>query len=110
MWLDDFGAGYSSLNVLKDFSFDVLKIDMKFLTNFEHNEKSRKILNTIIQLADGIGMRSLTEGVETDEAAEFLEKAGCGRLQGYLFGKPMPLEQLQEMIDDGKFRVSERLI
>ncbi|MBQ5534151.1 MAG: EAL domain-containing protein, partial [Lachnospiraceae bacterium] len=110
LWLDDFGSGYSSLNVLKDFSFDVLKIDMKFLTNFEHNEKSRKILNTIIQLADGIGMKSLTEGVETEEAAEFLKKAGCGRLQGYLFGKPMPLQQLQEMIDDGKFRVSERLI
>ena len=62
------------------------------------------------RLADGIGMKSLTEGVETEEAAEFLKKAGCGRLQGYLFGKPMPLQQLQEMIDDGKFRVSERLI
>ena len=78
LWLDDFGSGYSSLNVLKDFDFDVLKIDMKFLTNFEHNEKSRTILNTIIQLADSIGMLSLTEGVETEEEADFLEKAGCG--------------------------------
>ena len=110
LWLDDFGSGYSSLNVLKDFDFDVLKIDMKFLTNFEHNEKSRTILNTIIQLADSIGMLSLTEGVETEEAADFLEKAGCGRLQGYLFGKPMPRAELREKIDNGTYTVSDRLI
>jgi diguanylate cyclase (GGDEF)-like protein len=110
IWLDDFGSGYSSLNVLKDFAFDVLKIDMKFLTNFENNEKSRVILNTIIQLADSIGMLSLTEGVETEEAADFLEKAGCGRLQGYLFGKPMPLEELYAKLEDGTYTVSDRLI
>ena len=110
LWLDDFGSGYSSLNVLKDFDFDVLKIDMKFLTNFEHNEKSRTILNTIIQLADSIGMLSLTEGVETEEASDFLEKAGCGRLQGYLFGKPMPRAELREKIDNGTYTVSDRLI
>ncbi|MCR4909443.1 MAG: EAL domain-containing protein [Lachnospiraceae bacterium] len=109
IWLDDFGSGYSSLNVLKDFSFDVLKIDMKFLTNFEKNGKSRIILDTIISLADGIGMKSLTEGVETEEAAEFLRKEGCGRLQGYLFGKPMPLEELSEKIADGTYTVSSKL-
>ncbi len=110
IWLDDFGSGYSSLNVLKDFSFDVLKIDMKFLTNFEKNEKSRIILDTIISLADGIGMMSLTEGVETEEAAEFLKKAGCGRLQGYLFGKPMTLKELGEKITEGSLTVSSRLL
>ncbi|MBR1876560.1 MAG: EAL domain-containing protein [Lachnospiraceae bacterium] len=110
IWLDDFGSGYSSLNVLKDFSFDLLKIDMKFLTNFENNEKSRIILDTIIRLADGIGMKSLTEGVETDEAATFLSTAGCGRLQGYLFGKPMPLKELEDSIDSGKYVISDTLI
>lgn len=110
VWLDDFGSGYSSLNVLKDFRFDVLKIDMKFLTNFEKNEKSRIILDTIIRLADGIGMMSLTEGVETEEAAKFLTGVGCGRLQGYLFGKPMSLEELHAKINDGTIKVSDRLI
>lgn len=110
LWLDDFGAGYSSFNVLKDFDFDVLKIDMTFLKGFEKNEKSPVILNAIIHLADSIGMLSLTEGVETEEAAEFLRKAGCGRLQGYLFGKPMPLEELRARITDGTYKVSENLI
>ena len=110
IWLDDFGSGYSSLNVLKDFNFDVLKLDMKFLSNFENNEKSKIILDTIIKLADGIGMMSLSEGVETEGSARFLKEAGCGRLQGYLFGKPMPLKLLHEKIEDGTYKVSERLI
>ena len=110
MWLDDFGSGYSSFNVLKDYDFDVVKIDMKFLTNFESNKKSPLILDAIIRLADSIGMLSLTEGVETDEAARFLEEAGCGRLQGYLFGKPMPLEELHEKIANGTYKVSQRII
>ena len=110
MWLDDFGAGYSSFNVLKDFDFDVLKIDMTFLKGFEKNEKSPVILNTIIQLADELGMLSLTEGVETEEAADFLTEAGCGRLQGYLFGKPIPIEEVREKITSGAYRVSSKLI
>ncbi len=110
MWLDDFGAGYSSFNVLKDFDFDVLKIDMTFLKGFEKNEKSPIILNAIIRLADSIGMLSLTEGVETEEAAEFLRKAGCGRLQGYLYGKPMPRDEMRAKIEDGSYKVSAKLI
>lgn len=110
MWLDDFGAGYSSFNVLKDFEFDVLKIDMTFLKGFEKNEKSPIILNAIIQLADSIGMLSLTEGVETEEAADFLRKAGCGRLQGYLFGKPMPIEDVRKRIQNGTYTVSDKHI
>ncbi len=110
LWLDDFGAGYSSFNVLKDFEFDVLKIDMTFLKGFEKNKKSPVILNAIIQLADNIGMLSLTEGVETKEAADFLREAGCGRLQGYLFGKPVPIEEVREKIMNGEYKVSSRLI
>ena len=108
IWLDDFGSGYSSFNVLKDYDFDVVKIDMKFLTNFGSNSKSPVILDAIIKLADHIGMLSLTEGVESEETAEFLSRSGCGRLQGYLFGRPMPLEELEDRIDDGTYKLSKK--
>ncbi len=110
IWLDDFGSGYSSLNVLKDFHFDVLKIDMKFLTNFEKKPVSKVILDAIIKLSEKIGMLTLTEGVETQEQAYFLSEIGCGRLQGYLFGKPLPIETLEEEIKTGKYTVSDNLI
>ena len=110
IWLDDFGSGYSSLNVLKDFAFDVIKIDMKFLTNFSSNEKTKDILDCIIQLADRLGMRTLTEGVETKEEAKFLESIGCGRLQGYLFGKPYKIEVFEEKIASGELKVSKKLL
>ena len=107
IWLDDFGSGYSSLNVLKDYSFDVLKIDMKFLSSFNDNEKSKIILNTIVDLATKLGMYSLTEGVETNDEALFLEEIGCGRLQGYYFGKPMPLQDIVAKIKDGTYIIKK---
>ena len=107
IWLDDFGSGYSSLNVLKDYSFDVLKIDMKFLSSFNDNEKSKIILNTIVDLATKLGMYSLTEGVETNDEALFLEEIGCGRLQGYYFGKPMPIEDIMAKIKDGTYIIKK---
>lgn len=110
IWLDDFGSGYSSLNALKDFKFDVIKIDMKFLTNFDTNERTKDILDSIIHLASRLGMMTLTEGVETKEEAEFLNKIGCGRLQGYLFGKPYEIEKFEQAILDKEFIVSENLI
>ncbi len=109
VWLDDFGSGYSSLNVLKDYTFDVVKIDMKFLSNFEGNQKAKDILNSVIDLSNKLGMKTLTEGVETSEQAEFLKEIGCLRLQGYLFGKPMPKEELYKTIFDGKLIISEVL-
>ncbi|MBR6218077.1 MAG: EAL domain-containing protein [Eubacterium sp.] len=107
IWLDDFGSGYSSLNVLKDYSFDVLKIDMKFLSSFNDNEKSKIILNTIVDLATKLGMYSLTEGVETNDEAVFLQEIGCGRLQGYYFGKPMPLQDIVAKIKDGTYIIKK---
>ncbi|MBQ9332962.1 MAG: bifunctional diguanylate cyclase/phosphodiesterase [Lachnospiraceae bacterium] len=98
VWLDDFGSGYSSLNVLKDYQFDMMKIDMKFLDGFNMDNDAPVILDTIIKLADNLKMMSLTEGVETAEIADFLTKAGCGRLQGYFFAKPMPLQEFREAI------------
>ena len=90
--------------------FDVIKIDMKFLTNFEKNERTKDVLDCIIHLATRLGMHTLTEGVETDEEAEFLNKIGCGRLQGYLFGKPFAIEDFESKIESGELIVSEHLI
>ncbi|MCR5495790.1 MAG: EAL domain-containing protein, partial [Treponema sp.] len=107
LWLDDFGSGYSGLNVLKDFNFDMMKIDMKFLYKFSENQKSQPILTSIVDLANKIGMNTLTEGVETEEAYKFLKSIGCQRLQGYLFGKPMPKEEFEACIKSGKIKLQK---
>lgn len=91
VWMDDFGSGYSSFNVLKDFDFDMLKIDMLFMKDFESNKKAKKILAAIVEMAKTIGIKTLAEGVETQEQFEFLRTVGCDRAQGYLFGKPTPM-------------------
>ena len=109
LWLDDFGSGYSSLNVLKDFEFDVLKLDMKFLSTFSKNPRTKPLIESVIQMANKLGMRTLTEGVETKEEQKFLKSAHCDRLQGYLFGKPYPLEVLREKIQSGTLIVSRDL-
>ena len=106
-WLDDFGSGYSSFNVLKDFDFDVLKLDMAFLVGFNGNEKAKALIKSVISLADQIGMKTLCEGVETDEQAKFLEEASCGRLQGYLYGKPLSYDELLEKIQKGEYNISK---
>ncbi len=105
LWLDDFGSGYSGLNVLKDFTFDLMKIDMVFLSKFDDNEKSQPILKSIVNLAQKIGMQTLTEGVETQAACDFLSEIGCQRLQGYLFGKPMPVGELISKIKDRTYEI-----
>ena len=92
IWMDDFGSGYSSLNTLKDFSFDELKIDMKFLS--DTGDRSRKIIRSIISMAKDIDMVTLAEGVETAEQVEFLKEIGCDRLQGYYYSKPMPYDDV----------------
>ncbi|MCR5675845.1 MAG: bifunctional diguanylate cyclase/phosphodiesterase [Lachnospiraceae bacterium] len=107
LWLDDFGSGYSSLNSLKDFPFDVLKIDMKFLSGFEENERTKPILSSVVHMADEINMMALSEGVETDAQRDFLRSIGCERAQGYLFGKPMNREDLTEYILSGKLIVAD---
>lgn len=105
LWLDDFGSGYSGLNVLKEYDFDMMKIDMKFLTNFSTNSKARQILKNVINLAKELGMNTLCEGVETEEAYHFLKENGCEQIQGYLFGKPMTKEALKEKLSNGFYKV-----
>ncbi|MBQ6322337.1 MAG: bifunctional diguanylate cyclase/phosphodiesterase [Lachnospiraceae bacterium] len=92
IWMDDFGAGYSSLNNLKSYQFDVLKIDMNFLREFETNPRSHVILASIVNMAKELGMHTLAEGVETQEQYDFLRSIGCEKLQGFLIGKPVPFQ------------------
>lgn len=93
VWMDDFGSGYSSLNLLKDYRFDTLKIDMGFLAGFDHNPKSREIIVTIVDMAKKLGIRTLIEGVETKQQYRFLQRIGCEMLQGFYFCKPRPYSQ-----------------
>ena len=90
VWMDDFGSGYSSLNTLKDYKFDELKIDMAFLSNF--NDVSRIIISSTVRMAKNLGLKTLAEGVETKEQMEFLKSIGCEKVQGYYYGKPQPLK------------------
>ena len=93
VWMDDFGSGYSSLNNVKDYVFDVLKIDMNFLRSFETNPKSGIVIRSIVNMAKELGMHTLAEGVETEEQFAFLREIGCEKVQGYLFSPPMPFEK-----------------
>ncbi len=105
LWLDDFGSGYSGLNVLKEYDFDMMKIDMKFLSNFSGNQKAKTVLKNVVLLANELGMETLSEGVETQEAFDFLRQIGCERLQGFLFGHPMSKSELTKKIQDGTYSV-----
>ena len=98
--MDDFGSGYSSLNMLKDIHVDVLKIDMAFLRHSANEERSRKILKMMIELSQSLEMFSITEGVETEEQKKFLEEVGCNMYQGYYFAKPMPVKEFEEKYMD----------
>ena len=96
VWMDDFGSGYSSLNVLKDYNFDTIKFDMKFLRGFDINksEKAKYIISSNLQMARLMGMQALAEGVETAEQLEYLRSIGFDKAQGYYFGKPMNLDDI----------------
>lgn len=94
VWMDDFGSGYSSLNNLKDYVFDVLKIDMNFLRSFETNPKAAIVIRAIVNTAKELGMHTLAEGVETEEQFAFLREIGCEKVQGYLFSPPMPFDKV----------------
>lgn len=93
--IDDFGSGFSSLTVLKDVYFDILKLDRQFLSSSSSNERCLAIVESSIILAKQLGLITVAEGVETKEQLEFLRAAGCDRLQGYFFAKPMPYDKVK---------------
>ncbi len=106
VWMDDFGSGYSSLNSLKEFTFDELKIDMIFLRDF--NESARKIITSIVKMAKSLGIHTLAEGVETEEQLEFLREIGCERIQGYYYGKPMLPSDQEKNIREKNIELESR--
>ena len=96
--MDDFGSGYSSLNILLETPFDVIKLDKKFMENMMVSEKGRLILEYVVAMADKLGLELLAEGVETEEQVELLRKIGCDNVQGYYYAKPMPVEDFFELL------------
>ena len=96
--MDDFGSGYSSLNVLKDIHIDILKLDMKFLSNNDNPERGESILSSIIEMAHKLNITVIAEGVETESQATFLNNVGCDHVQGFYFAKPMPIDNYEELI------------
>ena len=100
--IDDFGAGYSSLNLLRSVSADILKIDKAFLDETEDSERSSYIIRDIVGMAKDIRMEVICEGVETVEQLRFLQEIHCDYAQGYYFAKPLPEEGFVKILDEGK--------
>ncbi len=98
MLMDDFGSGYSSLNMLKTTQFDVLKIDRLFLNEFMGSDRGRKIISHTISMSQDIGIGIIAEGVETREQACFLEKCGCDMAQGFYYSKPIPVDEFEKRL------------
>ena len=100
--MDDFGSGYSSLNLLKDVPFDILKIDMEFLQVKNNKERSIQIIDAIIKLSKCLKMPVITEGVETQEQLDFLKKLGSDLFQGFYFSKPIPVSEFEKKYIENK--------
>lgn len=95
--MDDFGSGYSSLNMLKSTPFDVIKIDRDFFSEFMLSDRGKKIISHTISMSKDIGLDLVAEGVETKEQAEFLHNCGCDVAQGFYYSKPVPLSDFDKM-------------
>lgn len=93
--MDDFGSGYSSLNVLKEVPVDILKLDRIFFVN-EATKRSDDVVQSVIELAKKLDMETVAEGIETIPQVESLQKMQCDIIQGYVFAKPMPISEFEE--------------
>ena len=104
--MDDFGSGYSSLNVLKDMEVDYLKVDMKFLQQSQkfNNSKGEKVITSVIRMAKWLHLPSIVEGVETIEQVDFLKCIGCEYAQGFFYAKPMPIEEYEAFLEKENLR------
>ena len=101
VWMDDFGSGYSSLDVLQNIEFDLIKFDMNFLMKSNEGDRGRIILTELVKLAESLGLDTVCEGVETEEQARFLKEISCSKLQGYYYSKPIPFHELLKRYDTG---------
>ncbi len=99
--MDDFGSGYSNLNMFKDMPVDIVKIDMYFLRNIENSEKGMIVLESVVHMAKRLGLQIVVEGVETQQQYDYIRKLRCEMIQGYYFAKPMPSEIFPDQVTAG---------
>lgn len=96
--MDDFGSGYSSLNMLSSMPIDVLKMDMAFIQNIENSEKDVQLVELILEIADSLKVPAVAEGVETESQLQLLKRMGCSLVQGYYFSRPLPAEEFEKTV------------
>ena len=97
--VDDFGSGYSSLNLIKEIHVDTLKLDKVFFRNSTQNSKrTESIISSIISMAKALSMKTVAEGVEEREQVDMLKRLGCDYIQGYVFAKPMPIKDFEQRL------------
>jgi EAL domain-containing protein (putative c-di-GMP-specific phosphodiesterase class I) len=99
--MDDFGTGYSSLNMITTIPIDVLKMDMIFIRNMNRDEKSLRLVELVLEIAEFLKVPVVAEGVEDKAQVEQLRKMGCDIIQGYYFSKPVPPEEFEAFIRKG---------
>ena len=97
--MDDFGVGFSSLTLLKEFNIDSLKMDRSFFSDLD-NAKTRNVISCILELAEQLDMETVAEGIETEEQIDSLRRLGCDVVQGYYFSRPLPQEQFERWIQE----------
>ncbi len=98
--MDDFGSGYSSLNMLKEVPVDYLKLDMGFMSKAGNQDKGGKILSSIVGMAHQLELHVIAEGVETKQQADYLKSIGCRYMQGYFFSKPLPVSEFEKLLEN----------
>lgn len=97
VWMDDFGSGYSSMDILQSIRFDLIKFDMSFMRKLEQGNEGKIILTGLMRIATSLNIDTVCEGVETESQVRFLREIGCSKLQGYYYSKPLPYEAIQKM-------------
>ena len=101
VWMDDFGSGYSSLDVLQSLRFDLIKFDMSFMKKLDQGKEGKIILTDLMRMASALGVDTICEGVETEDQVRFLREIGCSKLQGFRFFRPIPFDQILDRYEKG---------
>ncbi|HEK9034499.1 TPA: EAL domain-containing protein, partial [Clostridioides difficile] len=96
--MDDFGSGYSSVNMLKNIPLNVIKLDRGFFVDDKDVDKSQIVIKSIVSLIKQLGIRVVAEGIETRSQIEMLKKANCDIVQGYYFSKPLPIKEFEKLV------------